>query len=218
MFPLRSVLGAPGAILEYRPILAAPPGYRLRRKTIMSIRQNRIRAGNRQEEKRWLEIPLCPLRGACAEHCEPTLMRLAHLISVRLVADIRLRGRLCCVVRYDGRRVRLETFHRRRRCRQISPLFERLHYSRRIKPWISVDEVDHLFKLGGAKLGVISSTGARGAARQPRSRLRTRAQRRPSAPSRDVDRRRSALSGSGALLLWVRARSIASLRSCAWRI
>ena len=80
-------------------------------------------------------------------------MRLAHLISVRLVADIRLTGRLCCVVRYDGRRVRLETFHRRRRCRQISPLFERLHYSRRIKPWISVDEVDHLFKLWGAKLG-----------------------------------------------------------------
>jgi hypothetical protein len=80
-------------------------------------------------------------------------MRLAHLISVRLVADIRLTGRLCCIVRYDGRRVRLETFHWRRRCRQISPLFERLHYSRRIKPWISVDEVDHLFKLGGAKLG-----------------------------------------------------------------
>jgi hypothetical protein len=79
-----------------------------------------------------------PLRGARAEHCEPTLMRLAHLISVRLVAHIRLTGRLCSVVRYDGRRVRLETFHRRRRCRQISPLFERLHYSRRIKPWFSV--------------------------------------------------------------------------------
>jgi hypothetical protein len=28
-----------------------------------------------------------------------------------------------------------------------------LHYSRRIKPWISVDEVDHVFKLCRAKLG-----------------------------------------------------------------
>jgi hypothetical protein len=62
-------------------------------------------------------------------------MRLSHSISVR------------------GRRVRLETFRRRSRCRQISPLFERLHYSWRIKPWISVDEVDHLFKLGDAELG-----------------------------------------------------------------
>ena len=53
--------------------------------------------------------PWRALRGACAEHCQPTLMRLAHLIIIRLVADIRLTGRLCCVVRYDGRRVRRDT-------------------------------------------------------------------------------------------------------------
>ena len=49
-----------------------------------------------------------PLRGA------RTLMRLAHLISVGLVADIMPTGRLCCVVRYDRRGVRPETFRRRR--------------------------------------------------------------------------------------------------------
>jgi hypothetical protein len=45
----------------------------------------------------------CAFLSARTEHCQPTLMRLAHLISIRLVADIRLAGRLCCVVRYDGR-------------------------------------------------------------------------------------------------------------------
>jgi hypothetical protein len=37
-------------------------------------------------------------------------MRLAQLITVRLVADIRLTGRLCCIVRYYGRRVRRDAF------------------------------------------------------------------------------------------------------------
>jgi hypothetical protein len=64
----------------------------------------------------------------------------AHLISVGFGADIRLRGRLCCVVRYDGRRVRRHTLGYRYGRRQTSVLVERFQDSARVKAWRAADE------------------------------------------------------------------------------